>query len=102
MFAPRISGAALLARYACRRHLIVRWRTPVNTAEKAVGIVFAWHGGVIRQATGRLLGIQFENCGQDPVPIVSNTAFWLSNLGNSEDSPAATAMLAKGGIAAAL
>ena len=82
MFASRISPGAVVAAVPLHAAFHRRWRTAVNTAESAVGTVFAGYGGGNRQAAGRVLGVQLKAVDRVPFLFASAAfAFWLSNLG---------------------
>jgi hypothetical protein len=82
MFASLTSAGAVVAAVRPNAAFHRRWRTPVNTAESAVGTVFAGYGGGNRQAAGRFLGIQLRAVDRVPFLFASAAlAFWLSNPG---------------------
>ena len=88
---PGSAAVAVVAAIRLHAAFHRRWRTAVNTAESAVGTVFARHGGGIRQWAGRFLGLQLRAVDRIPFPFASAAAVWLSIWA---DSPEATAMLA--------
>lgn len=82
MFASLISAGAVVAAVRPNAAFHRRWRTPVNAAESAVGIVFAGYGGGNWQAAGRFLGVQLTTVDRVPFLFASAPfAFWLSNPG---------------------
>jgi hypothetical protein len=100
MFASRISAGAVVAAVRPNAAFHRRWRTPVNTAESAVGTVFAGYGGGNRRAAGRFFGLTIEICGQGSVPLHFGR-FCLLAVKSRQTHRKQPQCAPKGGIAAA-